>query len=67
MRIAERRMERLIKGIQHGWNELPRDRVSKAYITEIPCYGVCVVEWRGQAPNYTPTKRRAVNFERKGE
>lgn len=55
--MAERRMRRLLRGIQQGWHELPRDRVTFAYVAEFPGLGVCVVEWRGQAPKYTPARR----------
>ena len=57
VRMAERLMLRKLKGIRQGWNELPRERITRAYVAEFPGWGVCVVEWRGQAPNYTPTRR----------
>lgn len=58
VRMAERRKARMLKGVKQGWSEIPRERVTRAYVAEIPFLGVCVVEWRGQAPNYTPPKRR---------
>ena len=35
VRMAERLTLRKLKGIRQGWNELQRERVTRAYVAEI--------------------------------
>ena len=58
MRIAERRAQRLLRGIQEGWNEIPRDRAVRVEVRDAQRYGVVIIEWRGQAPMFGANARK---------